>query len=295
MNLGARIKIAFFGNSEFSFIVLEEIKKLGIIPELIVTTIDKPQGRKMILTKTPTKVWAEDNSIEYIEATKLKDPNFLEKISNYNLFIVASYGKIIPKEVIDLPKYKVLNIHPSLLPKYRGSSPLQTQILNDEKEVGVSIMLIDEQVDHGAIISQKKVDISNWPIGFEELQSLLAQEGSKLLAEILPKWIKGEIAEKEQDHDKATFTKKVEKIDGLINLSDDPYKNYLKILAYENWPSAYFEADKKVSINEDVFGQKKIRVIIKKADFKDGLLNILKVVPEGKKEMDYKSFLNGLK
>ena len=289
------IKIAFFGNSEFSFIVLEEMKKLGITPEIIVTTIDKPQGRKMILTKTPTKIWAENNSVEYIEATKLKEPKFLEKISGYDLFVVASYGKIIPKEVIDLPKYKVLNVHPSLLPKYRGPSPLQTQILNDEKEVGVSIMLIDEQVDHGAIISQKVVDISNWPIGFEELQSLLAKEGSVLLAKILPEWIKGEIVEKEQDHDKATFTKKVEKADGLINLSDNPYKNYLKILAYENWPNAYFETDKKVPINEDVFGQKEIRVIIKKADFKDGLLNILKVVPEGKKEMDYKSFLNGLK
>jgi len=289
------IKIAFFGNSEFSFIVLEEMKKLGIIPELIVTTIDKPQGRKMILTKTPTKVWAENNSIEYIEATKLKDPKFLEKISNYDLFIVASYGKIIPKEVIDLPKYKVLNVHPSLLPKYRGPSPLQTQILNDEKEVGVTIMLIDEQVDHGAIISQKVVDISNWPISFEELQILLAREGSKLLAEILPKWIKEEITEKEQDHDKVTFTKKVKKADGLINLSDDSYKNYLKYLAYQDWPNIYFEIDKKASANDNVSDQKKIRVIIKKADFKDGLLNILKVVPEGKKEMDYKSFLNGLK
>jgi len=289
------IKIAFFGNSEFSLIVLEEMKKLGIIPELVVTTIDKPQGRKMILTKTPTKVWAENNSIEYVEATKLKDPKFLDFISNYNLFIVASYGKIIPKEVIDLPKYKTLNIHPSLLPKYRGSSPLQSQILNDEKDVGVTIMLIDEQVDHGAIISQRKVQIANWPVGFETLQRLLAKEGSILLAEILPKWIKEEIKEKEQNHAEATFTKKVEKIDGLIKLSDDPYKNYLRILAYENWPHAYFEADKKVLINEDVFGQKKVRVIIKVADFKDGLLKILRVVPEGKKEMDYESFLNGLK
>lgn len=295
MNLGARIKIAFFGNSEFSLIVLEEMKKLGIIPELVVTTPDKPQGRKMILTKTPTKVWAENNSIEYIEAVKLKDSKFLDKISNYDLFIVASYGKIIPKEVIDLPKYKVLNIHPSLLPKYRGPSPLQTQILNDEKDIGVTIMLIDEQVDHGDIISQKKVEIPNWPIGFEILQALLAKEGSILLAEILPKWIKGDIKELEQNHNEATFTKKVEKTDGLIDLSDDPYKNYLKILAYENWPHAFFEVEKKVPINTDVFGQKKIRVIIKKAEYKNGILNILSVVPEGKKEMDYKSFLNGLK
>ena len=286
MSLGARIKIAFFGNSEFSLIVLEEMKKLGVIPDIIVTTVDKPQGRKMILTKTPTKIWAENNSIEYIEAVNLKDPKFLEKISNYNLFIVASYGKIIPKEVIELPKYKTLNIHPSLLPKYRGPSPLQIQIINDEKDIGVSIMLIDEQVDHGAIISQKKVEIPNWPIGFNLLQETLAKKGSEMLVEILQKWIKGEIKEKEQNHSEATFTKKVEKSDGLINLSNDSYKNYLKILAYENWPNAYFEKEKS---------EKKMRVIIKSAEYKDGLLNILRVVPEGKKEMDYKSFLNGLK
>jgi methionyl-tRNA formyltransferase len=280
------IKIAFFGNSEFSLIVLEEMKKLGVIPDIVVTTIDKPQGRKMILTKTPTKIWAENNSIEYVEVVNLKDPKFLEKISDYNLFIVASYGKIIPKEVINLPKYKTLNIHPSLLPKYRGPSPLQTQILNDEKDIGVSIMLIDEQVDHGAIISQKEVEIPNWPIGFNLLQETLAKKGSEMLVEILPKWIKGEIKETEQNHDDATFTKKVEKVDGLIDLSHDSYKNYLKILAYENWPNVYFETEKS---------KKKIRVIIKKAEYKDGLLNILKVVPEGKKEMDYKSFLNGLR
>jgi len=280
------VKIAFFGNSEFSLIVLKELKKNGIVPDLIVTTPDKPQGRKMILTPTQTKVWAEESNVECVEPIKLKDETFLEKIKNYNLFIVASYGKIIPKAVIDIPKYQVLNIHPSLLPKYRGPSPLQEQILNDEKEVGVSIMLIDEQVDHGAIIAQKKVEIVGWPIGFLSLQETLAKEGSKLLAGILPDWIKGKIKTEVQNDNEATFTKKVEKQDGFVDLSSDAYKNYLKILAFEEWPKTYFEIDKK--------GQK-IRVIIKKAIWKDNALEILSVIPEGKKEMDYKSFLLGLK
>ena len=279
-------KIAFFGTSDFSLIVLDELKKNRVIPELIVTTPDKPQGRKMILTPTPTKVWAENNSIEYITPTRLKEEFFLKKISEYNLFIVASYGKIIPKEVIDMPEYKVLNIHPSLLPKYRGPSPLQEQILNDEKEVGVSIMLIDEQVDHGDIITQEKVEIKNWPISFYELQELLARKGGDMLVKILPDWIKGKIETKEQKHDEATFTKKVEKTDGFISLEDDSYKNYLKYLAYEDWPKTFFEVKKS---------DKNIRVIIKKSDYKDGVFEILRVVPEGKSEMDYKSFLNGLK
>jgi len=281
-----QIKIAFFGNSKFSLLVLIELKKNGVVPELIVTTFDKPRGRKMILTPTPTKIWAEENGIECIEPTKLKDAAFLEKIRNYNLFIVASYGKIIPKVIIDIPKYQVLNIHPSLLPKYRGPSPLQEQILNDEKEIGVSIMLIDEYVDHGAIVVQKKIGIVGWPVSFFKLQETLAKNGSKLLAEILPDWIKGKIKTEAQNDSEATFTKKVKKQDGLLDLSNDAYKNYLKILAYEEWPKTYFEIDKN--------GQK-IRVIIKKAVWKNGLLEILSVIPEGKKEMDYKSFLLGVR
>ncbi len=305
------IKTAFFGNSEFSLIVLLELKKLGFLPDIVVTTPDKPVGRKMILTPTQTKVWAQDNSIEYIEPVKLKDESFLEKMKEYNLFIVASYGKIIPKALIDIPKYKALNIHPSLLPKYRGPSPLQEQILNNEKNVGVSIMLIDEQMDHGAILAQKKVDlpdrqagIPSWPVGFNELSEILGKEGAKLLMKILPEWIKGKIKPKEQNHSEATFTKKVEKQDGLIicpdvshqeNVDKNPevkprgnetYKDYLKYLAYEDWPGTYFEA---------THNGKKLKVIVKKAVWKDDELEILRVVPEGKKEMDYKDFLRGLR
>ncbi|MFA5652216.1 MAG: methionyl-tRNA formyltransferase [Candidatus Paceibacterota bacterium] len=280
------IKIAFFGTSEFSLIVLKELKNNGIVPELIVTVPDKQQGRKMILTPTPTKVWAQENGIEYVEPVKLKDETFLNKIKNYNLHIVASYGKIIPKIVIDMPKYQMLNIHPSLLPKYRGPSPLQEQILNDEKEIGVSIMLIDEQVDHGKIIAQKKVGIPEWPVGFFELQETLAKEGAKILGDMLPDWIKGKIKAQAQNDSQATFTKKVEKQDGFLDLNSDAHKNYLKILAYEDWPKTYFEIEKNGG---------KMRVIITKADWKEGKLEILKVIPEGKKEMSYTDFLRGLK
>jgi len=290
--INKEVRIAFFGNSDFSKIVLEELKKKGTVPELIVTTPDKPQGRKMVLTPTPTKVWAEENGIEYIEPEKLKDESFLNKIKDYNLYIVASYGKIIPKVLIDMPKYQVLNIHPSLLPKYRGPSPLQTQILNGEfptkdesQKTGISIMLIDEQIDHGAIVAQKDFYI-NTEVGFYRLQDICAKEGAELLTEILPDWIKGNIKPQIQDDTKATFTKKIEKNDGFIDLNDNPYKNYLKILAYEEWPKAFFKINKN---------GKEMRVVITKADWKDNKLEILKVIPEGKKEMSYADFLRGMK
>jgi methionyl-tRNA formyltransferase len=283
------IKIAYFGTSEFSVIVLDELKKLGVLPDLVVTTVDKPVGRKMILTPNPTKIWAENNSVEYTTPEKLKDESFLKKISEYNLFIVASYGKIIPKAVIDMPKYHVLNVHPSLLPKYRGPSPLQEQIINNEKEVGVTIMMIDEQVDHGAIIAQEKVDIPSWPIGFRKLEEVLGKEGARIIVNILPDWIQGKIEPKEQDHTQASITKKIEKSDGFLVLPDgyiwERYEDYLKYLAYEEWPGTYFEIEKE---------GKKMRVIIKKASWKNDAFEIERVVPEGKKEMDYKDFLRGL-
>jgi len=284
--INENIKIAFWGNSNFSLYCLEEMKKKGVLPSIVVTTEDKPVGRKMILTPTPTKKWAEDNSIEYITPRSLKNEEFIKKISECNLFIVASYGKIIPKQIIDIPKYKVLNIHPSLLPKYKGPSPLQEQILNDEKNIGITIMLIDEFVDHGPIIVQKRIELAEI-LSFSELEKTLSKEGAEILCDNLNDWIKGKIKPVPQDDCLVTFTKKVEKEDGLIDIvNGDKRKNYLKVLAYEIWPAAYFEIQRS---------DKKVKVKIKKAVWKDGEMQILKVLPEGKKEMDYKSFLNGLK
>ena len=146
-------------------------------------------------------------------------------------------------------------------------------------------MLIDEQVDHGAIVAQKDFYI-NTEVGFYRLQDICAKEGAELLAEILPDWIKGKIKPQIQDDSKATFTKKIEKKDGLIDMNDDPYKNYLKILAYEEWPKAFFKINKN---------GKEMRVVITSAEWKDNKLEILKVIPEGKKEMSYGDFLRGNK
>ncbi len=284
-----KTNIAFFGNSKFSVFCLEEMKNQGLTPAVVITTPDKPTGRKMLLTKSETKVWAENNNVPFIEQDKLKDETFLEKLKQYDLFLVASYGKIVPKVILDMPKYGVLNIHPSLLPKYRGPSPLQEQILNDEKNVGVTVMLMDEQVDHGPIIAQEKLpapSLLKGPANLIELKEITAKTGVKLLVENLDAWINKKIEAEEQDHDQATFTKKVEKNDGLLDLEfGKPYENYLKTKAYYPWPGTFFFISK---------GDKKIRVVIKESEYIDGAFHILKVIPEGKKEMSYGDFLRGL-
>jgi methionyl-tRNA formyltransferase len=275
----------FFGTPQFAVFVLEELLREGLKPSLVVTAPDKPQGRGLLLTPSPVKVWAEKNKIPFLQPVKLDDAFVAElKTNSYELFIVAAYGKIIPKEVLDIPSHGTLNVHPSLLPKYRGASPLQSQILEGEKEIGVTIMLIDEEMDHGPIVAQQKVDVEEMPSA-PKLLEILAHSGGKLLSEIIPKWIDKKIKPKEQNHEEATFTKKITKEDGLINLkNDDQYKNYLKYLALDPWPGIYFFALRR---------EQKIRVAIKKAEFVDDKFIIKEVLPEGGKVMAFDDFLRG--
>ena len=311
----------FFGSSRFSVIVLDELERLGLTPTAIVTTPDKPQGRKMILTPTPVKEWAIARKIPvYENLADLTSP--ATTLTTSQLFIVASYGKIIPQAVLDLPTHKTLNIHPSLLPKYRGASPLQSAILDDAKETGVTIMQVDAQMDHGPIVAQEKVPIGKiggaragntiqeWPT-YEEFEEIMAKKGAQLLARTLPDWIAGKIVVREQDHTNATFTKKIKKEDGEVEIGGavdatnlaDSYLTFRKIQAFHHWPQAYFFVEHGTK-DGAAGATKKIRVKITQASWQnsdaetsttDGAtrLRIEKVIPEGSKEMSYEDFSRG--
>ncbi len=277
------ISFVFFGTSETSVSVLAELASSGFVPSLIVTTPDKPKGRKFILTPSPVKIWADKNNVAVLQPEKL-DESFVDELQKkpYDLFIVVAYGKIIPKTVLEIPKYKSINIHYSLLPKLRGSSPIEGAILADEKKTGVTIILMDEKMDHGPIIAQEKVAITDWPPTRTDLMEKTNTAASKLLVETIPRWIKGEITPKDQDHDKATFVKMMKKEDALVSFNDDPYLNFRKIMAYERWPRAYFFDNGK-------------RVVVNKATWQNGELTLTRVTPEGKKEMSFADYKRGLK
>ncbi|MEK7179270.1 MAG: methionyl-tRNA formyltransferase, partial [Patescibacteria group bacterium] len=281
---------AFFGTDEFAVIVLYELKKAGFIPSLIITAPDSRKGRGMILTPPPVKAWAEKHGIKFLQPQKL-DASFAYNLKpiTYNLFIVASYGKILPKEILAIPPRGALNVHPSLLPLYRGPSPIQTQIL-ESAEPGVTIMLMDEEVDHGPIVAQKALGF-NLPAGkagiydlrFKNLRDELAKLGGRLLAQTIPDWIAGNTKPQEQKHNIATYTKIVEKEDGLIHPEKDaPEEMYRKFRAFSLWPGTYFFTERT---------GKKIRVKITDAELKDGQFIIKKIIPEGKKEIAYDAFL----
>lgn len=288
----------FFGTSRFSVILLEELKnKFDIVPDLIVTAPDRPVGRKQIITPPPVKEWAIENDISTFQPERLKDDlagqaDFMEELKQYELFVVASYGKIIPKAILDIPKLGTLNVHPSLLPKYRGASPIQSQIIENEQHVGTTIMLMDEEMDHGPIVAQKEILFAEgeFPDLYNNIEEKLAIGSASLFASAIETFISGKADIKDQDHEAATYTKIIEKADGEISLSSssadaagDSFKNYLKHLAYHEWPKTFFFFEKE---------GKKMRAVITEASYEDGAFLIKKVIPEGRNEMDYQSFLN---
>lgn len=278
------IRFAFFGSSRLSVIVLDELEKLGYVPACIITTPDKPQGRTLTITPNIVKVWALQHGITvYDPATVDASTIGSLKQEACAVFVVASYSKLLPKTLIDIPPRKTLNIHPSLLPAYRGAAPLPYAMLDDAKHTGVSIMRIDEFMDHGPLIGRAEVTVAEWPT-YEKFEELMAREGARLLASVLPDWVAGRITEQPQDHRAATFTKKITKEDGLIDFKDDPYLNFRKIQAYHSWPQAYFFIEHK---------GRKMRIKITSASYVAGKLLIQKVIPEGSKEMDYKDFAAG--
>lgn len=281
-------RIVFFGTPQFAVSVLEEMDETGIMPDTIVTAPDKKAGRGLEVAPPEVKRWAEEKGVLTIQPEKLdaNDPRAEILFNNeWDLFIVAAYGKILSREILKLPKYGTLNVHPSLLPKFRGPSPIESAILADEKETGVTIMLVDEELDHGKVVAQASITLERWPVRAPILEELLAHEGGKLLSEVIPQWLLGTIVPEPQNESKATFSKKIKKEMGLIDLAADAYQNYLKFCAYDGWPGTYFFAAR---------AGKKIRIKITDAKYAEGAFTPTRVIPEGKHEMKYEDFARNL-
>ena len=318
----------FFGTSQFSIIVLKQLIARGFIPQAIVTVPDRPAGRKMLLTPPPLKEWAQ--SVEFAEMLQTQNKKLgiiqdilqipilqFEKLNseavealrrfNTDVFIVASYGKIIPQTVLDIPSHGSLNVHPSLLPKLRGATPLQTSIMLDMQHTGVTIIQMDKEMDHGPIVNQHAEEVTPWPQSYLEFEAYLGKVGADILADVLPSYLSGKAKLTEQNHDDATFTKKIEKSDGLILLNELEgeigWNNFLKYNALHEWPGLFFFID----INNDKESEQTIeeplqqptlhqpiRVKVKEASWNTALkkMEFQRVIPEGKKEMTWKDFEN---
>ncbi len=275
------LNIAFFGTPELTIEILDELKDSGFLPKLIVTGPDVRAGRKLSLTTPKPKEWAEKNQIELLQPEKI-NPEFLEELKKnpWDLFIVVAYGKILQEELISIPKHGVLNIHYSLLPKYRGATPVESAILSGDTKTGVSIQKMVYELDAGPVLAQKEVSIEKDETA-PKLRGRLNEIGKKLLVEVIPAYVSGEIVPKEQNHEEKTRCGKIKKEDGEIKLSGNGEELYRKYKAYFGWPGTFFFIEKN---------ETRTRVKITEAKMENSQFVPLKVIPEGKKEISFEDF-----
>lgn len=296
-----KIKIAFFGTHNFAQNILKNLlDKPNFDIKFIITAPDKPVGRKQELQKSPVKILAEKHNLAIFSPEKLKNFEFPEEI---DLAITAQYGLIIPKHLLEKPKFGIINIHTSLLPKYRGASPIQSALLNNEKETGITIMKMDVGLDTGNILKQKEIEI-NPDDTYLDLDDKLAELANSFLEKTILKYLSGEIKEISQDDSKMTLCKQLDRDDGKIDLlTEKDNEIYNKYRAYHPWPGIWtIWNNKRVKLLKIKLSEKKVNPgnfeIIEENLFlgtKNNALEILELQIEGKKSMDAHTFINGYK
>lgn len=239
--LNKKYQAIFFGTPEFAVPTLEKIITLPYLDlRLVITQPNKPVGRQQILTAPPIKVLAQKNKLPILQPEKIKTEAFETQFRQLNpeVIILVAYGKIIPKNLLAISKYGWLNLHASLLPKFRGASPIQFAILTGAKDTGVTLMKMDEGMDTGPIIAQEKLAIAP-----EETSQTLHDKLSRLSAEALEKnllaYLEGKLKPKPQDNSQATSTKIIEKADGKINWQKPAIEIERQIRAFTPWPGAW--------------------------------------------------------
>ena len=228
------------GTPDFASNILQRLSEGGYTPVLAVTNPDRVKGRGKQVSMSPVAVAAKERGIPLFQPEKIKAPDTIEILKSYepDLIIVAAYGHILPKAVLELGKYGAINVHASLLPKYRGASPIQSAILNGEKETGVSIMQMDEGMDTGDILMREAVPISPDETG-GSLFDKLSMSGAELCLKAVEAISRGALKGQKQKDADATYTKLIEKDSGRIDFQKGAAFIERMIRAYDPWPAAF--------------------------------------------------------
>ncbi len=291
-------RIVFFGSPAFGQVILKRLLEDFAVAG-VVTQPDRSRGRGRKRLPTPVKSFAKENKITaYNPENKkqLRDLKARLKRLKPDVFAVASYGMIIPQEILEIPKRGTFNVHPSLLPKYRGPSPIHATILHGDEKTGVTIMLMDEKMDHGPILAQKEI-----PISPEEttltLTAKLAYFGSDLLVETIQRLLKDGITPQPQDHEKATYTKLIKKKDGHVDWDRMGNENIERMIrAYQPWPGVWTTVGEMADQLEQELRNKKhknLKLKILAAHLENGVLALDRVQVEGKKPISLTDFGKG--
>lgn len=276
-------KILFCGSSELSIGVLNFLKSQNIFPHTIITQPARPVGRKKVLTETIVNNWGVENNINVLKPEKI-DAEFLDllRAEKFDLCLVASYGKILKQEFLDIFPEAVWNVHPSALPLYRGATPLQAQIIDGLKEIIVTVIKMDAGMDSGDILAHEKMDFGWENKSISELETEAGFLGGKIFFENFSTQKSQDETLRKQDHTKATFTKILKKEDG--DVTNDLKEKNLEIIwrkynAYKNWPGIFF-------IRDNI----RIKITEMQKDENTHEIIILKLLPESKKEISITDF-----
>jgi methionyl-tRNA formyltransferase len=299
-------KIIFMGTPDFSVTVLQRILSDGFDVIAVVTQPDRPVGRKKVLTPPPVKVEALNKGIPVFQPEKIRRPEELAPILQLDadLIVTAAFGQILPKELLNAPKYGCINVHASLLPELRGGAPIHYSLIQGKKETGITIMYMAEKLDAGDILTSVSI-----PIGEQDtvgtLHEKLSDAGANLLSETLPKLLNGEIKAVPQNESEATFAPNIKREQEKIDWSKSGEEIYNQIRGLNPWPVAYTELDGLVI--KVWWGEKFVTdihavpgTIISLED--DGIvvktgnktaIKITELQPSGKKKMSGEQFLRG--
>lgn len=292
------------GTPDFSVGALEALLKAGHEVTAVVTQPDKCKGRSDKLIFSPVKECALSHGIAVLQPEKIKRPEAVEELRKYpaDVFVVAAFGQILSKEILDMPKYGCLNIHASLLPRYRGSSPIQWAVINGEEETGVTIMQMNEGLDTGDILYQKTLKIAPKETG-ESLFEKLSLLGAEAITEALPLLEEGKLTPIPQKEEEATKTVMLKKTMGEIDWTKSAKEIERLVRGLNSWPSAYtYMGGKQLKIwdadvDETKKGEPGTIAFVEKKRFAvgcgEGLLWINSLQLEGKKRMDTQAFLLG--
>ncbi|MBR6095188.1 MAG: methionyl-tRNA formyltransferase [Lachnospiraceae bacterium] len=303
------MKIVFMGTPDFAVGALRALFEAGHEIVLCVTQPDKPKGRGKEMAFSPVKTEALRLGIPVYQPVKIREPQAIEELKKYpaDVFIVAAFGQILTADVLNMPKYGCINIHASLLPKYRGAAPIQWVILNGEKEAGVTIMQMDEGLDTGDMLLSDRIELSADETG-DSLHDKLADMGARLIVEALEKLNKGELKAVPQPDGPLFYAKMLKKEMGLLDFTKSAAELERTVRGLYSWPGAYTYCKGKVlkvikagsaldgAINNAAPGT--VVKVTKEAIYvqcADGLLRIDEVKPEAKKAMSVHDFLLGNK
>jgi len=304
------MNVVFMGSPAFAVPVLHALMSNKYDIAAVYTQPDKKGGRGQKLLACPVKEFAVSHGLTVVQPETLRNPDEIAKLKEFKpgLIIVAAYGQILPEAVLNIPQHGCLNVHPSLLPKYRGPSPVAAAILNGDTFAGVTIMLTEKKVDSGPIISQEKMVINDEDTT-GTLTERLFQLGAEVLIKTLPDWIAGRIIPEKQDEKLASYTRMTVKEDGKLDWSLPAVDIWRRIRAYQPWPGCFtFYKGTRLIISKalplEMFSDGEVGEVLKLADggatmivvrTGQGLLELLNVQLEGKRSMTINEFVAGHK